>query len=186
VIRKRSALLVAVIVVALLAIGCASEGGTSVPNAGPLPAPQPPPTANAMPTPSSTGTATAAPFTVNANTPKFFADLIALKTPLVVVFYASSDTAWADVSKEVDAVQKVYGSQAEFLKLSLDDSYNMSSLDTSRQVKARQITNLAQQMGVKFTPYLAVIDRNGDLTFTHSGYIDSKTLEQELFKALKR
>jgi hypothetical protein len=184
--RTRSLALLLVICLALLSVEAC--GGTGASTSGPSESGQAPvaPVANAMPTVSSEGTTTAAPFVVNKNTPQFFADLIQLKTPIVVVFYASTDPSWVDTSKEIDAVQKVYGNQAEFLRLSLDDSWDMASLDASRAAKALQVTNLAQQLAVRFTPDVVVIDRNADITYTHSGYIDSKTLENELFKALKR
>lgn len=187
---KRSAILAALLIVAVMSLlVTACGGGSPAPTSSGTAstAPPPPPSASAAPAaPGVSETETARPFTPTATTPKFFTDLLALKSPVVVIFYTKSAPVWADVSKEVAAVQKRYGNQAEFLEIPIDNTTSMASLAASEQAKAREVTNLAEQLGVKFTPYVVIIDRATMITYTHSGYIDDKTLEQALFKALKR
>lgn len=198
---KRKVGLVALLITALaassLAVGCGGDGGGTPPAAtggttggttgGQAAAPPAPPApGGSKQVETAVETVTAVPYKPTPTTPKFFADMVALKTPLVVYFFAKTAPSYREVSKEIAQVEKTYGNQAEFVKLSMDDAYDMASLPADKQAKAQEITNLAEQFQVRFVPYIVIIDRNSMITYTHSGYIDAKTLEQELFKALKR
>lgn len=195
--RTTTLMMVMVLAVAMLTAGCgggdtgggeaaAPSGGTAA--EGGQAAPPPPPTASGEKgqLPPVEETATAKPFTVSAQTPDSFKDLIELKTPIVVLFYTKADPASADTLSEFAQVEGRYANQAEFLKEPMDDVYRIASLPTGKQQAARDAANLADQLGVKFTPEVTIIDRNSMITYQHAGYIDAKTLEAELFKALKR
>lgn len=192
--RTTTLLMVAVLAVALLAAGCgggddtAGQGTANTGSTAAAPAPPPPPTGTGDEgqLPPVEETATAKPFVVAEQTPESFKELIELKTPIVVLFYTKADPASADTLSEFGQVERRYANQAEFLKEGMDDVYSIASLPTNKQQAARDAANLADQLGVKFTPEVTIIDRNSMITYQHSGYIDAKTLEAELFKALKR
>jgi hypothetical protein len=191
--RTTTLLTVAVLAVAMLAAGCGGGGDTAkqeTAKTGSTAAAKPPPpptgTGDEGQLPPVEETATAKPFTVSDQTPQSFKDLIELKTPIVVLFYTKADPASADTLSEFGQVERRYANQAEFLKEGMDDVYSIASLPTNKQQAARDAGNLADQLGVKFTPEVTIIDRNSMITYQHSGYIDAKTLEAELFKALKR
>ena len=111
-------------------------------------------------------------FSVNERTPTFFADALKQKEPILIAFYNSEDSISKEVLAEIKIVSDKYSQSATFLILKPDENE-----ETSR---------LAEQLEVGFTPYIAVLNRDGTIIFEKTGYIDSKVIEQAVYDAVNK
>jgi len=111
-------------------------------------------------------------FTANERTPSFFADALKQKEPILIAFYNSEDSISKEVLAEIKIVSDNYSQSATFLILKPDENE-----ETSR---------LTEQLEVGFTPYIAVLNRDGTIIFEKTGYIDSKVIEQAVYDAVNK
>ena len=113
-------------------------------------------------------------FEVSAeNTPQFFQDALKQKKPLLVMFYAEDGVS----QQAMEAVETAYNNDkyagvVDFLLLKQGDS--------------DEITELARNFSVGYIPYTTVIDRNGQIIFEQTGFLDTKVLEQYLYIATNK
>lgn len=180
-----SQLLVVAVILTVIAVFTGCSGGTGTETAAPTAnqtqtSTPSSPASNSGSQSGSTAPATETakplprPFEVKPNvTPQFFVDSLKQKKPVLVFFFGKDTT-----SKRVEAeVKKVTEDPAYAAALIV----HLLDIDSSQEV-----TKLAEQFTVGFIPYLAVLDRDGQIVFEKTGYVDSKVIEQAVYSAVNK
>lgn len=111
-------------------------------------------------------------FESNENTPAFFMEALKKKEPILVAFYNEDDSISKEILAEIKVVYDKYNGSATFLQLKPDLN--------------EQTSILAEQLQVHFTPYVAVLNREGTIIFEKTGYVDSKIIEQAVYDAVNK
>jgi hypothetical protein len=177
-------LVVATLLITLVILaGCSSGSAPTQTGADTSPSTPSSSTSSSSPAPATSSSGTSAqttakplprPFEVKPNaTPQFFIDSLKQKKPVLVFFYGN-DTTSKKVTSEVKKVTEDPAYAAALIVHLLD-------IESSKEV-----TKLAEQFEVSFIPYLAVLDRNGQIVFEKTGYIDSKVIEQAVYSAVNK
>ena len=169
---KKVAVIVVAMILAVVVAGCgggdpaATEtSGTPVPGAV-----------------SATGTPPPAPepdkvvpraFEKTPTTPDFFVEALIKQMPIVVLFYGEDDIS-QDLLAETKKLNddKYYGGGAVFLLMRIDEN--------------NQIKKLARDFSIGYIPYVAVLNRSGQIIFEKNGYVDDKVLEQAVYDAMNK
>lgn len=172
-------LLVATLLITLVMLAGCSSGSVSTQTG----AESSPPASTSSPAPTTGGSGTSVeptakplprPFEVKPNvTPQFFVDSLKQKKPVLVFFYGN-DTTSKRVTNEVKKVTE-------------DPTYAAALIVHLLDIESSQeVTKLAEQFEVSFIPYLAVLDRDGQIVFEKTGYLDSKLIEQAVYSAVNK
>jgi len=111
-------------------------------------------------------------FDTTPDTPLFFKQALAQKKPIMVVYYNPDEAVSKLVLGEATAAYKHYEKSALLLLIEAN--------------KNEESASLAQELGIAFIPYVAAIDRGGNIVFEHTGYIDSKVFELAFYRASTR
>lgn len=167
---KKIVLIIAVLILTVVLAGCGGSSGgqaSSTETAG-------------SPATESTATVTAKPpklgvprkFKIQKNTPKFFVEALKKKEPILISFYNDDDTISKEVLAEIKIVYDKYNGSVNFFNLKSDLN--------------EQVTNLAEQFQIGFIPYIAVINRQGEIIFEKTGYVDNKVIEQAVYDAVNK
>ena len=167
---KKYIFIIAIVLLSFYIIGC---GGSSGSTASTTETTSPESSATAGQSPITPKSLTVPrPFASNERTPTFFSDALKQKEPILIAFYNNEDSISKEVLAEIKIVSDSYDQSATFLILKPDDND-----ETSR---------LAEQLAVGFTPYIAVLNRDGTIIFEKTGYIDSKVIEQAVYDAVNK
>jgi len=94
------------------------------------------------------------------------------KKVLCIEFYLPADPVTADVARQVAPLKKTYAKQVAFLRFDVNNAAASAAL--------------TEQLKAGYSPYFVIIDKRGFIVYTHAGYIDRETLEQQLFSTLRR
>lgn len=107
-------------------------------------------------------------FKVDETTPKFFKEALNQKQPIVVFFYSEGDSLSDAVRENIKAIsEKPEYQNVIFLALNID--------------KPEHVFGLISPLGVTYTPFVALIDKEGVIVKEFDGYVDGKTLEQAIY-----
>lgn len=204
--RSRFAAIVLAIILAVVAaslVGCGGGaaveepqdvGQTSAAPAAPAAVTQP----DAAPvdrSPEETSAYT--PFPTDPNvTPKAVLELIEAKQPMMVFFYDSTQKTTNDQTKGISGKSGIEKLMSEyrgtidlvsydigrFVATAADESISIDP-KFAETTSAQQAVSLASTLGVKFTPYIMIVDANGYIIARFRGWDDYKDIEREVLRA---
>lgn len=183
--RLKKALLTSLLVVALVLVaGCGggeeasttggtggAAGGTGGAAGGAAPGGAPPAPVTTS-TPNAELITNPAQFKPTAETPASFKKALAKKKPICIEFYQPTDPVTRDVAREIAPLKK------DFKKQFLFFSYDVKNPAQSGVMSA--------QLEAGYEPYFVILDKDHFIVYRHSGYIDRRSVEQQLFSTLRR
>lgn len=179
--------LVVALVVAGLAFtlaGCGGGGGEAAEPATPA-APTPP--APAAPTVSDdrspvetspTVPPVAFPSTLSTPLPDAVQKKLDAGRPMLMFFF---DTAELETKAERAEIDAVLGEYRGLIDLVTFDVSSKSGAPASDAAKAA--VSLANDLGIKGTPYIVVVDGNGFITWRWLGFVDRALIDREVLRA---
>jgi hypothetical protein len=176
------------VIVAVSLSACGGGGTTTATPAASAPAAPPvPPTANAgsantyntlSPPQGPTGVA----FPVGVNTPEQIKSRIDSHQPMIILYYDPSQVTSNDQTVAISAAMAKYRGLIDLLQYDVTGA--LPTGDNSQvTTRSEAITLETRELGVKFTPYVFVIDRAGIVVARYAGYVDSETLQLQILKA---
>jgi hypothetical protein len=201
--RVAATVLAMVLVIAASVLtGCGGaaveEPQTTVSGSGAVPAPPAQPAATTAVADRTPEESTAyEPFPTNPNvTPAAVQELLQAKQPMLVLFYDSTqkttndersgisgkdgiDKIMADYRGTIDLVSYDIG---RFVTTAADGSISVAP-EFADDAAAQQAVTLATTLGVKFTPYVVIVDGNGYIIARFRGWDDYKNIEREVLRA---
>jgi hypothetical protein len=203
--RSRVAAIVLAMVLVLAAsvlTGCGGaaveEPQTDVSVVAVVPAPAPQPDAATAVVDRTPAESTAyEPFPTDPDvTPTAVQELLQAKQPMLVLFYDSTqkttndertgisgkdgiDKLMSDYRGTIDLVSYDIG---RFVTTAADGSISVAP-EFADDAAAQQAVTLATTLGVKFTPYIVIVDGKGYITARFRGWDDYKDIEREVLRA---
>jgi len=204
--RSRIAALALAVVLALTAVAVTGCGGgdetadqTTTGTTAETPVTPPAPTAAAAAPAdrSPTETVVYEPFPTDPEvTPESVLQLIESKQPMMVFFYDSTQKTTNDQKVGIDgdggldelmaqyrgAIDLVSFDIGRYLKTGADGQITTDPAFASDPA-AQQAAGLAAELGVKFTPYVVIVDGNGYIVGRFRGWDDYKNIEREVLRA---
>lgn len=115
------------------------------------------------------------------------------KQPMILFFYDDTQLEYDDAEAEVEEVASDNAGAVDLLKYnvgqftSVDQSGVVSaSPGLNANESAKQMVTLARELGVKFTPFVVVVDDQGYVIFKWRGYIDAEMLGRQVDRTKKR
>ncbi len=98
--------------------------------------------------------------------------------PMVLFFYDTTEPETKAVRAELDAVLKENRGLVDLV------TFDVTQADgTEPSPTAKQAAVLAIDLGVKGTPYIIVVDRNGFITWRMLGFVDRDVIGREVLRA---
>jgi protein-disulfide isomerase len=98
--------------------------------------------------------------------------------PMLIFFFDSSEPETTEQRGEIDAVVREYRGLIDLVTFDVKGGATGQSTDA-----AKQAATLATDLGVKATPYIIVVDRNGFITWRWLGFVDRDVIEREVLRA---
>lgn len=186
--------LVAALVVALLPFALSACGGSdaSTTSAAAAPAPSsvaPAPPAAPAPVVSKTNllspseVGTGQPFPDGAQTPKVVADHLAAHQPMVIFFYDPNQNTSVDQRLEIDAAMKDYRGMIDLVVFDVTGALPDPLTKKTKGAVGEEVALLVQDLHIGFTPYVVLVDSQGDISARFRGFVDRGLLEREILKA---
>jgi len=190
---------VAVLVVALLAlsvvglVGCG--GGAEEPpaeTAAPAPAPAPAPTPAAdeavIADRSAEETAVFEPFPKGDGFPESLVKAVDSKQPTLILFVDGAQKDTNDIKSEVNTVATDNQGLIDLFTYDLgkyasikpDGTIVVDDAALQDDATASGAVELANALGVNFTPFVVITDDQGFVIYKHSGFIDSELLDRQV------
>lgn len=114
------------------------------------------------------------------------------RQPMLIYFYDSAQTTSVDQSASIAAALADYRGLIDLVSfdtgkyVTTDESGTVTvAPGMEKDAVAQQVANLlgADQLNVKFTPYIVFVDRQGYITYRFRGPVDSAILEREVLRA---
>ena len=180
--------LVVALVVAGLAFTLAGCGGggeaaePATPAASPTPpAPAAAPTVTDDRSPvetSPTVPPVAFPSTLSTPLPEAVQNKLDAGRPMLMFFF---DTAELETKAERAEIDAVLGEYRGLIDLVTFDVSSKSGVPASDAAKAA--VSLANDLGIKGTPYIMVVDGNGFITWRWLGFVDRDLIDREVLRA---
>lgn len=124
--------------------------------------------------------------------PVVIAQRIAADRPMLIFFYDSQQKSTDDQRAAIDAVLGQYRGAIDLVSF---DAGKYVTVDESGTVSVRpgmeddetaeRVARLmgADNLDVRFTPYLLFVDRQGYITYRYRGYVDESAIEREVLRA---
>jgi hypothetical protein len=124
------------------------------------------------------------PFEQKTTTPAFFLEALKQKEPLLVFFY-NDDPVSQDVMAEVKQASehKNYAGAVKLILLRLPEA---GENDPEALRVSQEAIKLVEEFSVSYVPYMAVLNRDGQIIFEKNGFVDSLIIEQALYDALNK
>jgi len=137
------------------------------------------------------------PFPTNpATTPQAVIDLIEAKQPMMVLFWDSTQKTSNDEREGIDGKTGIDKLMSEYrgtidlvsydigryVKTAPDGSITVAE-EFSGDTAAQQAVTLATDLGVKFTPYIVIVDGEGYIIARFRGWDEYKNIEREVLRA---
>jgi hypothetical protein len=183
-VKKIAVLLVAVVLTITLA-ACSGSSPEPVDNPDAA-APNPvQPAAQTPPGPApKVESALPRPFEQKTTTPAFFLEALKQKQPLLVFFF-NDDPVSQDVMAEVKhaSEHKNYAGAVKLILLRLPEA---GETDPEVLRVSQEAIKLVEEFSVGYVPYMAVLNRDGQIIFEKNGFVDSLIIEQALYDALNK
>lgn len=120
------------------------------------------------------------PFGVD-RTPPDIQDNLNGKQPMMIVYSDSTQSITKDQRAEIDSVMNKYRGLITLVTFDIVAAMPGSEDATSDAVA--KTADLAQDLGVKFTPYFVFVDRYGRITWRFMGFVDRGLIEREVLRA---
>ncbi|MBC7266973.1 MAG: hypothetical protein H5T75_08405 [Coriobacteriia bacterium] len=98
--------------------------------------------------------------------------------PMLMFFYDSDEPETKEQRAEIDAVLGEYRGLIDLVAFDVKGGDSGQATDA-----AKQAAMLAADLGVKATPYIIVVDRNGFITWRWLGFVDRDVIEREVLRA---
>lgn len=191
---------VALVVVALLAftlVGCGGGGGeeAAAPEAAPdAAAPPPAPTgggeavSNPVTDRSTEESAVFEPFPAGDFVPDEIAGRLETKQPMLLLFIddeqASTDDVRAEVKRVIDdnrgLIDLIVYDMGKFVSVRNTTGEIVVDDKLAEDESAKKQAELSVKLGVRFTPYIVIVDDQGYVVFKSRGPIDSDMLERQV------
>jgi hypothetical protein len=117
---------------------------------------------------------------------------IAASKPMLIFFYDSQQKTTDDQRAAIDTVLNDYRGTIDLVSfdagkyVTVDESGTVSvkpgmEEDETAERVARLMS--ADNLDVRFTPYLVFVDRQGYITYRYRGYVDESAIEREVLRA---
>lgn len=185
--RLVAALVLATFVLALA--GCGGGGEAEAPATTPAPAAAPTPPPVAVPAASGPDLS-AEPVsdswdkfpTLHGAQPEIVKELLESKQPMLLLFFDSDQTDSADQRKAVAAVMKKYRGLIDLVSYDVSKGLEKTTLDSA---DTAEFSNLTGQLGVRYTPYIVIVNADGYITWRARGIVDAKLIEKAVLRATK-
>ncbi|MHB9003579.1 MAG: hypothetical protein ACYC6C_05885 [Coriobacteriia bacterium] len=133
------------------------------------------------------------PFPVSEEVvPDVISQRILARKPMLVFFYDSQQKTTDDQRAAIDAVLAEYRGTIDLVSF---DAGKYVTVDESGTATVRpgmeddgtaeRVARLmgADNLNVRFTPYLVFVDRQGYITYRYRGYVDESAIEREVLRA---
>lgn len=185
---RRVVIALVLIMVAVSLVACSSGGATSttdtqVPATGATPPAATPAAApaqgdNLSPLPSS---ASAAFPTDPASVPQAVLDDLVAHKPMLVFWFDPTTNVSTDQRAEIDVVLKKYVGAIELVSFDYTSGIPVGGSTLPAEIdKSERMTGL---LNVNTTPYIVLVDSNGQITHRFAGFVDRGLLEREVLRA---
>lgn len=124
--------------------------------------------------------------------PAVISQRIAARKPMLIFFYDSQQKTTDDQRVAIDAVLAEYRGTIDLVSF---DAGKYVTVDESGTVTVRpgmedddtaeRVARLmgADNLNIRFTPYLVFVDRQGYITYRYRGYVDESAIEREVLRA---
>jgi hypothetical protein len=169
---------------ALTLVGCGGGGGGTQQTNTQQPAQQAPArSAQQQPaavdrSPEETPTLVPFPSTLSTALPSTVQSKLDAGRPMLLFFYDSNESETKEQRGEIDAVLSDYRGLIDLI------AFDVKGGDSGQATEAaKQAAVLAADLGVKATPYIIVVDRNGYITWRWLGFVDRDVIEREVLRA---
>ncbi len=180
-----------VVALALALAGCGGGGEDTATTPAPAPAPAPvavKPADGGIADRSAQPTDTFEPFPATPGIPAGVQKALDTGQPMLLLFTNGSVTGADDLKGQVD---KVVADNRGLIDLFTYDMSKYTSFDANGQVvvdeakltadtNAQEAVTLARALKVNFTPYIVIVDDQGQVIFRWRGFIDSAMLERQV------
>ena len=170
-----------------------TPAATSVPVATPVAAPASVPAVAAAPAlidRSAPESATFAPFPTGSTLPKSISKRLASKQPMVLYFYDSGQQVSKDQSAQIRTALAGNRGLADLVSFDVGQYADTSpegvitvKRGLAKNEAARQAAVLSQNLSVRYTPYIIIVDKQGYITYKSRGYTDGAVIEREVLRA---
>ncbi|MGB4592406.1 MAG: thioredoxin family protein [Coriobacteriia bacterium] len=179
--------LVVALVVACLAFALAGCGGGEEPAATtttpePVPAAAPAAAATVLtdrsPTESSATITPAFPSTLSTPLPEAVQKKLDAGRPMLMFFYDTQELETKTERAEIDAVLAEYRGLIDLVAFDVTAKAGAVPSDA-----AKASVSLANDLGIKGTPYIVIVDGNGFITWRWLGFVDRDLIDREVLRA---
>lgn len=121
--------------------------------------------------------------------PTTVADEVEAKQPMLLFFYDSTQKSSAAQRAQIDNAIKPYRGLIDVI------GYNVAKYVTNdgavvyidpalaRNAAQKKVVSFANVLGVNFTPFVIITDKNGYVVWRGRGYQDAKLLQQQIMRA---
>lgn len=181
---------VVALVVACLAFtlaGCGGGDDTATTDTGGTPAPAPAPAAPAVPTQSNDRSPVetsasvppaAFPSTFSTALPAAVTKKLEAGRPMLMYFYDTTELETKSERAEIDAVLSEYRGLIDLVTFDVTSKAGAAPTDATKAT-----VMIANDLGIKGTPYILIVDGNGFVTWRWHGFVDRDLINREVLRA---
>lgn len=112
--------------------------------------------------------------------------------PLLIYYFDKGHTVVDDMNREIDTVMDQYRGIIHKIEYGVatdmedvveyDDTLG-ADLPEKERIELGKVYRLAEELGIGYTPFLILVDREGTITWMHRGFVDADTLELRVLYA---
>lgn len=182
---RKWVLAIVVACLAVVLVGCGGGGAAQQTDAGTGTGAAPAPAAKAAeeviadksPV-ETTLTPTPFPSTLSTALPEAVQKKLDAGRPMLMFFYDTTEVETKEQRAEIDAVLKEYRGLIDLVTFDVTAKPGKPAPEA-----AKVAVSLADDLGIKGTPYIVIVDKNGFITWRWLGYVDRDLIEREVLRA---
>jgi hypothetical protein len=118
-----------------------------------------------------------------ASIPKSVVDNLTAKKPMLIFWYDPTTRVSHDQRDEIDAVLDQFAGEITLFAFDYTAGIPVGSAVTSLPVEIDKAERMTGLLEVSTTPYIVLVNGNGEITHRFAGFVDRTLLKREVMRA---